>query len=147
MTDRRRAGRDRGASDAVALVLLGPVLLALALLVVFLGRQVDARAQVRSAAEAAAQAAALERTAGAAEQAALATVGSMLVDADTCEQPTVAVDLTGFTPGGVVAVTVECGVGRRGVEPLAAPSLRFGATATASVDPFRAVGGEPDGGS
>ncbi|MEX2627678.1 MAG: hypothetical protein WD225_12395 [Ilumatobacteraceae bacterium] len=141
--DRRLHVRDRGASDALALVLLAPAMLGLALLVVFLGRQVDARAQVRTAAESAAQAAALARDPAAAEQAAVATVEAMLVDADTCEAPSVTIDLSAFAPGGTVAVTVECGVARRGLEPLPTPTVRSSATATATVDPFRSIEGAP----
>ena len=59
--------RDRGAADALALVLIAPAVIGLAVLVVMLGRSVDSRAQAQSAAEAAAQAAALERSPGAAE--------------------------------------------------------------------------------
>lgn len=135
--------RDRGASDALALVLLAPAMIGLALLVVFLGRQVDARAQVRTAAESAAQAAALARDPATAEQAALETVAAMLVDPDTCEAPSVTVDLSAFAPGGAVSVTVTCDVARRGLDPLPAPSVRTSATATAAVDPFRSSGWTP----
>lgn len=135
--------RDRGASDALALVLLAPAMIGLALLVVFLGRQVDARAQVRTAAESAAQAAALARDPATAEQAALETVGAMLVDPDTCEAPSVTVDLSAFAPGGSVSVTVTCDVARRGLDPLPVPSVRTSATATAAVDPFRSSGWTP----
>ena len=62
MTPTSSAGRDRGAAEALGLVLIAPVAIGLALLVVFLSRQVDARAQVRTAAESAAQAAAQERS-------------------------------------------------------------------------------------
>ncbi|CAN5444525.1 hypothetical protein BH23ACT3_BH23ACT3_04060 [soil metagenome] len=125
------------------MVLLAPAVIGLALLVVFLGRQVDSRAQVQSAAESAAQAAALQRTPVAAERAAFEAVAAMLVDSDTCEGPVVGVDLSEFAPGGFVAVTVECLVSRRGVEPLGAPAVRQSVTATAAVDPFRSTGSAP----
>lgn len=131
--------RDRGAADAVAVALLAPVFVGLAVLVIFLGRQVDSRAQVRTAAEAAAQAAALARDPAGAEQAATATAAAMLVDPDGCADPVVAVDLGSFAPGGTVAVTVTCGVSDRGLGLLPAPERRFSATATAAIDPHRAV--------
>ena len=67
----RRVWHDRGAADALGLVLIAPVMVGLAILVVSLGRGVDSQAQARSAAEAAAQAAVLERNGHDAEQAAL----------------------------------------------------------------------------
>jgi Flp pilus assembly protein TadG len=135
--------RDRGASDVLALVLLAPVVIGLALLVVSLGRQVDSRAQVQAAAESAAQAAALQRTAAAAERAALDVAAAMLVDADTCADPMVAIDLSRFVPGGAVAVTVQCHASQRGVEPLGASAQRHAATATAAIDPYRSTGLSP----
>lgn len=135
--------RDQGAADALALALLAPVAVALALLVVFLGRQVDARAQVRSAAESAAQAAALERSPAAAEAAARGVAAVSFVDPDTCVDPEVVVDTSSFVPGGAVAVTIECEVSRRGLGPLDAPRRRFAATATATIDPFRSVEIQP----
>jgi len=135
--------RDRGSADVLALVLLAPVAVGLAVLVVFLGRQVDARAQVQTAAESAAQAAALQRTPVAAERAALDVVAAMLVDRDTCDGPVVGIDLSRFAPGGVVAVTVECPVSRRGVEMIGAPAVAHSVTATAAVDRFRANVGPP----
>ena len=130
--------RDRGAGDALGLVLVAPVAIGLALLVVFLSRQVDARAQVRTAAESAAQAAAQERSPAAAEAAVDRVVAAMLTDRDTCASPEVVVDLGQFGPGGLVAVTVACSVSPRGVEPIAPPERVFRVTATATIDPFRA---------
>jgi hypothetical protein len=135
--------RDRGASDVLAMVLLAPAAIGLALLVVFVGRQVDTRAQVQSAAESAAQAAALQRTPVAAEQAAVEAVMAVLTDSGTCELPVVGLDLSEFAPGGFVAVTVECLVSRRGVEPIGAPAVRQSVTATAAIDPFRSSGPAP----
>jgi Flp pilus assembly protein TadG len=131
--------RDRGAADAFAIALLAPVALALALLVVFLGRQVDVRAQVRSTAESAAQAAALERSPGAADAAARQVLQSSMVDADGCERPEMSVDVSRFAPGGAVAVTVRCDVSRRGLGLIRAPARRFTATATATIDPYRSL--------
>jgi Flp pilus assembly protein TadG len=153
--------RDRGTSDALGLVLVAPVAIGFALLVVLLSRQVDARAQVRTAAESAAQAAAQERSPAAAEVAARQVISAMLIDPDACDSPSAAVDLTGFAPGGLVSVTVSCSVSARGVEVLAPdnpgspgnpgspdspgspvrrfPGGEYTVTATATIDPFRAA--------
>jgi Flp pilus assembly protein TadG len=138
-----RAGvrSDRGVADALGLVLIAPVAVGLALLVVFVGRQVDSRAQVQTAAESAAQAAARQRSPEAARAAAIEIVAAMLVDADDCASPTIVVDLRSFVPGGEVAVTVSCQVSTRGVEAVAT-ARRFSATAWASIDRYRAAGAE-----
>jgi len=140
--------RDRGAAEALGLVLVAPVAIGLALLVVFLSRQVDSRAQVRTAAESAAQAAAQERSPDAATAAARQVVDAMLIDPDTCASPTAAVDVTQFAPGGLVAVTVSCSVSARGIE-LVAPAdpqsagRRFTVTASATIDRYRATEAAP----
>ena len=141
--------RDRGTSDVLGLVLIAPVAIGFALLVVLLSRQVDSRAQVRTAAESAAQAAAQERSPAAAEVAASQVVAAMMTDPDTCDSPAAVVDVTRFTAGGLVAVTVSCSVSARGIE-LVAPAnpasadRRFAGheytvTATATIDRFRAT--------
>lgn len=140
----RRPGRDRGAADALGLVLIAPATIGLAILVVALGRDVDARAQVRTAAEAAAQAAALERDAPTAAAAADRVARAMLLDADTCAAPTVT---TSFPPVpaagsdvqfGIVRVTVRCAVSDRGVEVIRSRPRTDEVTAIATVDFFRA---------
>ena len=135
--------RDRGAADALGLVLIAPAVIGLAILVVALGRGVDARAQVRSAAEASAQAAALERDPGSATVAANNVARAMLVDSDTCSNPVVDVSYpqTGsLGPGlsfGLVEVTVRCQVLNRGVEAVQSGVREEAVTAIASVDLFR----------
>lgn len=135
--------RDRGAADALGLVLIAPVAIGLAVLVVMLGRGVDARAQVRSAAAAGAQAAALERNAGDAERSATAVVAAMLVDDDACAAPVVTVDYPSAVAGGwagtrgIVRVTVRCTVSTRGLELVGARPTDETFTATASIDFFR----------
>lgn len=133
------ATRDRGAADALALVLIAPAVVGLALLVISMGRRVDARAQAHSAAEAAAQAAALERSAFAADAAARRVAATALVDLDTCAAPLVEVDTTHFRPGGDVRVTVACHASRRAIEPVQGSQEVMRATAVARVDPFRVV--------
>lgn len=133
------AAGDRGAADVLGLVILAPVVLAVALLVMFLGRQVDSQAQARSAATAGAQAAALERSPATAVDAAGRAAAAMLLDRDTCNAPEVSVDTRSFFPGGVVHVTVTCTVSTRGVAPVAPAGRRFSASASATLDPYRAV--------
>jgi hypothetical protein len=141
-----RTARDRGAADALGLVLIAPAVIGLAVLVVALGRGVDARAQVRSAAEASAQAAALERDAGSASIAANQVAGAMLVDSDACSDPSVSVVYP--RPGGpasgisvgLVEVTIRCNVSDRGIGVVQSGSREQVVTAVASIDFFRASG-------
>ena len=139
--------RDRGAADALGLVLIAPAVLGLALLVIALGRDVDARAQVRSAAESAAQAAALERNRVAAELAAVEVARAMLVESETCAEPTIDVVYPLAPPpdagitSGFVEVTITCAVSNAGVEVIRPAGRDENVTAIASVDFFR--GGVP----
>lgn len=142
-TVRVRHGRDRGAADALGLVLLAPASIGLALLVVGFGRRVDSVAQARTAAEAAAQAAALERDPESARRAARAVSTAMLFDADSCAEPSVEVDVSQFEPGGWVAVSVLCHASNRGIEPIHGSSLAYSARAVAGIDPYRS-GGDVD---
>jgi Flp pilus assembly protein TadG len=143
-----RARRDRGAADALALVLIAPAVIALALLVVWFGRSVEARSSVQAASEAAAQAAALERDPAAARSEAVRVATVMLTDVDTCSSRQVYVDVTDFRPGGRVAVTISCTPTFRGIEGVegavddANPGgdYEVSVTATARIDPFRAAG-------
>ena len=135
--------RDRGAAEALGLVLIAPVVVGLALLVVSLGRGVEARAQVRTAAEAAAQAAALERTPGAARVAAQRVADAMLVDVDSCAAPAVSISTRRFAPGGVVSVTVTCSASNRGIEVVQAGARVESVTAHATIDRYRSAGAAP----
>lgn len=142
-----RARRDRGAAEALGLVLFAPFAVGLALLVVALGRSVESEAQMRTAAEAGAQAAALERTQTDAEAAARRVVDAMLVNDLTCPdhdgRVRVPVDASrgvGLN-AGLVEVVVTCVASDRGIERVAEPVERS-VTAYATVDRFRASGGD-----
>ena len=140
----RRWRDDRGSSDTLALALLTPAAIGLAMVIVFLGRGIDSRATVQSAAESAAQAAAQERTVAAAISAAQDVGRAMLVDRTTCASPEVSVDVSDFRPGGRVAVTVSCTVSSAGLELIDPPSTdATTATAFAVVDPLRATQDAP----
>jgi len=131
---------DQGSADALGLALLAPAAIGLAVVIVFLGRGVDGRATVQSAAESAAQAAAQERTAAAAVAAANAVGAAMLVDPTSCSWPQVVVDTSAFGPGGSVAVTISCTVSTDGLELIDPPSGgAITATAFAAIDPLRAT--------
>lgn len=121
------------------MALIAPAALALALVIVFIGRQVDGRATAHTAAESAAQAAAQEREPGRAVAAAHDVAGAMLVDDTSCAEPDVAVDVSDFRPGGRVAVTVSCTAGTRGLELIDPGRRRASVTAFAVIDPLRAV--------
>lgn len=137
-------GRDQGSSDALGLALIAPAAIGLAVVIVFLGRGVDSRATIQSAAESAAQAAAQERTVIGARHAAEQVGVAMLVDPASCAAPSVIVDTSDFRPGGQVAVTVSCTVSTDGLELINPP--RTGprsVTAYATIDPLRAAEGGP----
>ena len=139
-----RPKRDDGSSDALGLALIAPAAIGLALVIVFVGRGVDSRATVQSAADSAAQAAARERTPAAAQLAAGRVASSMLVDESSCSSPSVLVDTTAFRPGGQVAVSISCSVSAAGLELISPPDLGpTSATAFATIDPFRAAGEQP----
>lgn len=140
----RLARGDTGSTDALGLALLAPAAIGLALVIVFLGRGVDSRATVQSAAESAAQAAAQERSVAAAVAAADEVGQAMLVDPTSCASPSVSVDVSEFRPGGRVAVTVSCTVSADGLELINPPSNGPNtATAFAVIDPFRATDEAP----
>ena len=136
----RRGRSDRGSSDALGLALLTPPAIGLALVVLLLGRGIDSRATVQSAAESAAQAAAQERTVGDAIAAAEEVGRAMLVDPSSCVSPRISVDVSDFRPGGRVSVTASCTVSNTGLElidpPTSGPTT---ATAFAVLDPLRAA--------
>lgn len=140
----RHGDRDRGSADALGLALLAPAALGLAIVIVFLGRSVDSRATVQSAAESAAQAAAQERSPAGAVAAAEAVGAAMLIDESSCSQPRVVVDTSAFGPGGQVAVTVWCTVSTAGLELIDPPATGpTSATAFATIDPLRATESSP----
>lgn len=136
-----RPQRDRGAADALGLVLIAPAVIGLALLVVSLGRSVESRSETQAAAESAAQAAALERSPADARAAAQRAVDAMLTNADTCGTRDVVVDTSDFRAGGRVSVTVTCFASDRGVEVVQDGAREFSTTATARIDRFRAAEG------
>jgi Flp pilus assembly protein TadG len=140
MTRRTRVHGDRGTSDALGLALLAPAAIGLALVILFLSRQVDSRATAQSAAEAAAQAAAQERTPTEAVAAAKAVGLSMLVDELTCSSPSIVVDTSAFLAAvdPFVSVAVSCSPSASGLEAIDPPNVVAQTyVAFATIDPFR----------
>ena len=140
MTRRRDSEHeDSGAAEVIAAIMIAPVVVGFAVLVFFLGRQVDSRASVRTAADSAAQAAARQREPAAADTAARQTAIDMLSSSPTCTGgPTVLVDLSDFRPGGIVTVDITCATGRDDLAAVAAPSRTFTGHAAAVIDTYRA---------
>jgi hypothetical protein len=135
------AAGDRGEANALGLVLIAPVAIALAILILWVGRQVDTDAQLQAASSAAAQAAVLQRTPAAAIVAARSTAGAMLSDAKACAGgPDVLVDTNDFRPGGAVTVAISCSPQRSDLSLVSPPPVRFAATATATIDLHRSAG-------
>ncbi len=129
---------DRGATEALGLVLMTPVMMAASVALIWISRQVDTQAQVHTVAEAAAQAAALQRSPMAADSSARAIASELLSRSDLCESLQVGVDLGAFGPGGEVSVEIECLVSSSGLGAVALnlPTV-ISAQATVSIDRFK----------
>jgi Flp pilus assembly protein TadG len=135
----------RGSDDgttAVELVLVAPVFLAALLLVVGLGRIVEAEGRVQGAASDAARAASLARSgvlaaASAREAAALNLAGRGV----SCTAFDVAVDTAEFRPGGHVRVSVTCTAELSGFGLAGLPgSKTLRSEATAPLEQYRGTG-------
>jgi Flp pilus assembly protein TadG len=125
----------------VELTLLTPLLVALLLFIVVVGRFAEARFEVDDAARDAARAASLGRSPdearSMAEQAAAATLDAGGV---ACRAMTVDVDLSDFRPGGNVAADVACVVDLADVGLIRLPGAKtLAASSVAVVDIFREV--------
>ncbi|SEF18330.1 TadE family protein [Jiangella alba] len=92
---------------AIEVVILAPVLIAIMMLIVGLGRYVDRRGDVEAMARDAVRSASLQRDVSSARQAAQAIVDSTRPGGVTCAP----VQLGGtFAPGEMISVTVTCQV-------------------------------------
>lgn len=92
---------------AIEVVILAPVLIAVMMLIVGLGRYVDRRGDVEAMARDAVRSASMERDISAARQAAQAIINSTRPAGVSCAP----IDLTGdFEPGGMINVRVSCQV-------------------------------------
>jgi Flp pilus assembly protein TadG len=106
---RNRASRPDDGFAALELAILAPVLIAMLLLVVGLGRVSQGRQTINQAGAAGARAAALTSTPGQAVRQAQQAAADTLVQAGvSCGQLGVEVDTSAFGPGGYVQVSVRC---------------------------------------
>jgi Flp pilus assembly protein TadG len=97
---------------AIEVVILAPVLIAVMMLIVGLGRYVDRRGDIEAMARDAVRSASLQRDVSSARQAAQAIVDSTRPDGVTCAP----IDLSGnFEPGGMISVRVDCQVSFNGL--------------------------------
>jgi uncharacterized iron-regulated membrane protein len=132
--------RDRGEANALGLVLIAPVGIALAILVLWTGRKVDTDAQVQAASSAAAQSAARQRDPTAAVAVAQATAVAMLTDVKACAGgPIVSIQATNFRPGGDITVVVSCSPQRSDLLLTGPAPAIFTASSTAAVDTYRSA--------
>ena len=128
-------------SASVELVLVTPLLVAMLLFVVGVGRLAAANGEVDAAARDAARAAANERSTSAATQAGAAAAAATLeAGGVTCRQLDIAIDTTSFRADGIVGATVTCVVDLEAVAGIgfpAAPTLE--GSFTSPIDRYRGV--------
>lgn len=134
---RQASERERG-SIAVELVLLAPLLIALLLFVVGLGRIAHARGQVDGAAGVAARSASLARTANEASQAGERAARAYL--GENCRTLDVEIDTAAMRPGGAVTAHLRCTASLAGLGLAGFPGHRtFTATAIAPIEIHRSI--------
>lgn len=141
---RRPGGRRRSerGSLAIELVILTPILVIFMMVLVALGRIVEAQGQVDGAARDAARAASIGQDGAIGQQnAEQAADGDLRGGAKCSSAP--AVSFTGgtdFAPGGQVSVTVECQISLPGLSFIGFGNKLITGHATAPIDQF-SVGG------
>jgi len=127
---------------ALEMALLTPLLVAFMMLMVGLGRIVEAQSQVDGAARDAARAASIGRTrAGADAEARTAAEATMSGQRHGCQGgPRTAVDFSQWRRGGQVSVSVKCDIDLGGLSLIGlAPAKTMTGTATAPIDTLRRV--------
>jgi Flp pilus assembly protein TadG len=140
MTSSRRD--DRGMM-ALELAILAPVVIAMLLAVVALGRVTHGRALVDQAAAAAARAASLSGSPAQARLDAVRAATETLTGAGlSCEAAAVDVDTSGFRPGGQVTATVACTADLSALVLAGVPgTLSLRAVATSPIEALRDLTG------
>lgn len=133
--------RDSG-TTAIELVLVAPVFLAALLLVVGLGRIVEAEGRVQGAARDAARAASISRNAALAQDAARQAAAANLTERGvSCSTFDVTVNAANFRPGGLVSVSVACVANLSGLALAGLPgSKTLRGDATAPLEQYRGTG-------
>jgi len=133
--------RERG-TTAIELVLVAPVFLAALLLVVGLGRIVEAEGRVQGAAQDAARAASISRNADLAQASARqAAAANLTTGGVSCSSFDVTVEAADFRPGGLVRVSVACVADLSGLALAGLPGSKIlHADATAPLEQYRGTG-------
>ena len=128
---------DRGLAEPVSVMALAVVVMAFVMLLTLAGRGAEIRNRVDHVAESAAQAAARQRNADQAGNAATTVATSALDDA--CSGgPTVDVDTSNWGPGQAVTVTIHCRIPTGDLAPLPLPgTLTMTGRAAAIIDTAR----------
>lgn len=136
--NRRTGDADRGSSTA-ELVVITPVVIAVLLLVVALGRYAHGRQLVDQAAAAAARAASLSTSAPGAQTRGGQAAAASLRDAGvSCSSMSTTVDAADFRPGGTVRVTLTCTADLSGLALAGVPgSVTMTATGRAPLETHR----------
>lgn len=126
---------------ALELALLTPVLVVFMMVMVGLGRVVEAQGQVDGAARDAARAASLSRSPAAARVAAGETAGETLIGAKKCQgKPHTEVDFSQWRRGGQVSVAVTCTIDLTGLSLIDLHKFHtMTGTATAPIDTLRRI--------
>lgn len=137
----RRGQRDERGSAAVELVLVTPVLIALMLFVVGVGRLAGANGEVQAASRDAARASALARSPHAARVAGLNAASATLQDRGVeCRKLSVTIDANEFRADGFVSATVSCTVDLGDLTTIGFPASKtLVASFTSPVDRYRGV--------
>ncbi len=138
---RRTLGAQAG-SASLELLLVGPLLLALAAFITGAARINTAERRTVAATRDAARAASLARTPHAARTAAVrAARASLGAQASACQPLSVDVDVRGFRPGGAVTVRIRCTARLADLAVPGAPgTVTLASRQSAPVDPFRELG-------
>lgn len=126
---------------ALELALLTPLLVAFMMVMVGLGRVVEAQSQVDGAARDAARAASLGRSRPEANSAAISAARETLSGRRWCRrQPSTTVDFSQWRRGGQVSVAVHCQIDLSGLSLIGFhPSRTMIGTATAPIDTLRRI--------
>jgi Flp pilus assembly protein TadG len=134
-----RSFRAERGSASLGLALITPALLVVLLFVVALGRLGQARGQIDGAAAQAARAASIARNPAAARAAAEQTASATLTAGSLpCAGLEVAVDTSGFRPGGQVVVDLTCTVSLGSLSGMGLQgSKTLNTRAVAVIDAFR----------
>jgi Flp pilus assembly protein TadG len=123
---------------ALELAIMTPVLVAFMMLMVGVGRIVNAQSQVDSAARDAVRNASIARSAADAQGRAQTAAADSMENFGWCQGPTAQTDTGAWAPGGLVSVTVTCDADLGGLTLIGLPgSKQMTGKATAPLDTFR----------